>query len=85
MMPITNGLGASEGAGPTRTYGRGSGRERSAGGDGHARAGNPELGKRSASTPQVRMRCDCNLGNGACECQSATKGDSFTNRTARKV
>eukprot|EP00965_Chrysotila_dentata_P235943 6201051-Pleurochrysis_carterae.AAC.1 len=26
-----------------------------------------ELGKRSASAPQVRMRCKCNLGNHACD------------------
>eukprot|EP00965_Chrysotila_dentata_P261325 6214216-Pleurochrysis_carterae.AAC.1 len=53
MIPTTNGLGASEGAGAGRAYGGGSGRGRSAGGNGHARAGNPELGERSASAPQV--------------------------------
>eukprot|EP00965_Chrysotila_dentata_P065697 2176883-Pleurochrysis_carterae.AAC.4 len=44
----------------------------------------PDLGERSASVPQVRMRWECNLGNCSCECQTAAEGDSFRNRTARK-
>eukprot|EP00965_Chrysotila_dentata_P161219 5324197-Pleurochrysis_carterae.AAC.2 len=55
-----------------------------AGGGGHAQVGNPKPGERSASAPQVRMQCERNLGNCACECQTATKGDSFRYRTARK-
>eukprot|EP00965_Chrysotila_dentata_P227485 6196047-Pleurochrysis_carterae.AAC.1 len=39
-----------------------------AGGGGHAQAGNPKLGERSASASQVRMQCECNLGNCAYEC-----------------
>eukprot|EP00965_Chrysotila_dentata_P214126 6188039-Pleurochrysis_carterae.AAC.2 len=31
------------------------------------------LRERSASAPQVGMRCECNLGNCACECQTAHK------------
>eukprot|EP00965_Chrysotila_dentata_P097799 3233508-Pleurochrysis_carterae.AAC.1 len=33
----------------------------------------PEPGERSASAPQVHMRCKCNLGNRACECQIANE------------
>eukprot|EP00965_Chrysotila_dentata_P204351 6182278-Pleurochrysis_carterae.AAC.2 len=29
--------------------------------------GTPEFRQRSASAPQVRMRCECKLGNCACE------------------
>eukprot|EP00965_Chrysotila_dentata_P207788 6184331-Pleurochrysis_carterae.AAC.3 len=32
-------------------------------GGGHAQARSPELGERSASAPQVRMRCECNWGD----------------------
>eukprot|EP00965_Chrysotila_dentata_P002730 88755-Pleurochrysis_carterae.AAC.3 len=46
--------------------------------------GTPELKERSAGAPQVRMQCDCNLENCVCECQTATKCDSFWNRAARK-
>eukprot|EP00965_Chrysotila_dentata_P211643 6186569-Pleurochrysis_carterae.AAC.1 len=46
--------------------------------------GTPELRERSASAPQVRMRCDHNLGDCACPCegQTSTLGDSFRNSTA---
>eukprot|EP00965_Chrysotila_dentata_P164671 5436706-Pleurochrysis_carterae.AAC.1 len=38
-----------------------------------SRAGFQEIGERSASAPQVRMRCDCKTTNCACEseCQIA--------------
>eukprot|EP00965_Chrysotila_dentata_P163838 5408887-Pleurochrysis_carterae.AAC.1 len=37
--------------------------------------GTPEVRvrERSASVPQVRMRCDCNLGNCACEYRFANE------------
>eukprot|EP00965_Chrysotila_dentata_P210215 6185774-Pleurochrysis_carterae.AAC.1 len=34
----------------------------------------PELRKRSASAPQVRMLCNCNFGNCAYDNRSATEG-----------
>eukprot|EP00965_Chrysotila_dentata_P238223 6202371-Pleurochrysis_carterae.AAC.1 len=36
-------------------------------------AGTPERRERSASAPQVRMQCDCNLGNCACEYRFANE------------
>eukprot|EP00965_Chrysotila_dentata_P059108 1961856-Pleurochrysis_carterae.AAC.1 len=62
------------GAGAGRTLGGSSGQGYSVGGGGHARARVPELGKRSASAPQVRMRCERTCKS---ECQTATIGDSF--------
>eukprot|EP00965_Chrysotila_dentata_P234334 6200110-Pleurochrysis_carterae.AAC.1 len=41
--------------------------------------GTPELRERSASAPQVHMRCECNLKDSACECQTATKSESLRN------
>eukprot|EP00965_Chrysotila_dentata_P008826 287666-Pleurochrysis_carterae.AAC.1 len=39
-----------------------------------SRAGFRELGERSASVPQVRMRCECKVtANSACECQMANE------------
>eukprot|EP00965_Chrysotila_dentata_P252033 6210444-Pleurochrysis_carterae.AAC.3 len=44
-----------------------------AGGGSHSKAVNPKL-----------LRCNCKLGNCACECKTATNGDTFKYRTARK-
>eukprot|EP00965_Chrysotila_dentata_P086089 2840779-Pleurochrysis_carterae.AAC.3 len=76
--------GAGVGAGAKRTYGGGSDQRCSAGGDGHARARVPEPGERSVSAPQVRMRCDCNLGNCACERCHGARDDNWKNCTARE-
>eukprot|EP00965_Chrysotila_dentata_P219375 6191101-Pleurochrysis_carterae.AAC.1 len=41
-----------------------------------SRAGFRELGERSASAPQVCLRCDCKTANRACECRLQMKGAS---------
>eukprot|EP00965_Chrysotila_dentata_P065671 2176344-Pleurochrysis_carterae.AAC.1 len=62
----SQGAGAGTGAG--RNYVGGFGLGTGSSEVGHARYGYPELGVRSASVPQVRMRCECDLKNYACDC-----------------
>eukprot|EP00965_Chrysotila_dentata_P082249 2714382-Pleurochrysis_carterae.AAC.1 len=82
MIPTIKGQGASAGAGAGRGLQGGSGLGGAQARSAMGTTGIPELRKRSAGAPQVLMRCECNLGNCACECQTATKGDSFRSRTA---
>eukprot|EP00965_Chrysotila_dentata_P196216 6177447-Pleurochrysis_carterae.AAC.2 len=83
LNTFSHGRGAGAGAGAGRTYGP-------AMSQGYSRAAaamrkrGPELGERSARASQVRMQCECSLGNCACECPTAINGDIVRYQTARK-
>eukprot|EP00965_Chrysotila_dentata_P011811 387443-Pleurochrysis_carterae.AAC.2 len=62
----SHGPEAGAGAGARRAYGGALGRGVACGG-GRAQVEILKLGERSASAPQVRMRCECSLGDYACE------------------
>mgnify|MGYP007100951918 CR=1 FL=1 len=47
-----------------------------------SRAGFQEPKERSASAPQVRMRCNAKTADSACECQTANERCAHENRTA---
>eukprot|EP00965_Chrysotila_dentata_P224111 6193987-Pleurochrysis_carterae.AAC.4 len=44
---------------------------------GHARYGILELEERSASAPQVRMRCNCKMANCACGQKGVARCEGF--------
>eukprot|EP00965_Chrysotila_dentata_P019909 659675-Pleurochrysis_carterae.AAC.1 len=81
----SHGLGVSAGEGAAARLRGSSGSGALSDDVDHARYGDPEVGKRSASAPRVRLRCQCMLGNYACECQTATRGNSFKYLTTRYV
>eukprot|EP00965_Chrysotila_dentata_P254499 6211895-Pleurochrysis_carterae.AAC.1 len=73
LISIHWGLGASTGALAGACLGGGSSRWLYGAAAAIASAGFQELGERSASAPRVRMRCDANSGNHACECKSTNE------------